>query len=178
MNEFNGEIKSATVTQKNLAQALGLTPARINQLIDEQIVVRDEFSRAGRVMLFESLRNFFLSKKQDEGTSFWKERTLHEKAKREMAELKLKERQGELYEASTVERVLTELLTDFKNKMLGLGHKVAPSCEMKSAAQICQQIDSEVENYLQELVAELSKETFQEVKADVDKESKEASVAQ
>ena len=162
-NEVSDEIKLMSVTQKSLARALELTPARINQLIDEEIIVRDETSRAGRVMLFDSLRNFFLSKKAtDDGVNFWKERSLHERAKRELAELKLQERQGELYEAETVERVLAELLTDFRNKLLGIGHKLSPPLENLPAAKICDIIDGEIIANMKELAEGVNKAKYGE----------------
>lgn len=133
----------------------------MNQLIDENIIVRDETSTSGRVLLFESLENWFLSKKATgDGVNFWKERSLHEKAKRELAELKLGERRGELYEAETVERVLIELLTDFKTKLLGLGHKLAPRLEGMTAAQITAIIDAEVNNCLEELSEGVESEKY------------------
>lgn len=140
---------------------MGLTAPRVNQLIDENIIVRDETSTSGRVLLFESLENWFLSKKATgDGVNFWKERSLHEKAKRELAELKLGERRGELYEAETVERVLIELLTDFKTKLLGLGHKLAPRLEGMTAAQITAIIDAEVNNCLEELSEGVESEKY------------------
>lgn len=151
-NDFDGEIKLCSVTQRGLAKALGVSAARVNQLIDEAIIIRDESSKAGRVLLFESLENWFLSKKASgDGVNFWKERSLHEKAKRELAELKLSERRGELYEAATVESALIELLTDFRTKLLGLGHKLSPRLEGLTAAQMADALDGEIEIILKEL---------------------------
>lgn len=162
-NRFDGEIKSASVKQKELAAALGLTAARINQLIDEGIVIRDELSRSGRVMLFDSLRNYFLSRKTtDEGTNYWLEKARHEKVKRELSELKLRRESGELYEAGTVERVLAELMTTFKNKLEGTGHKLATRLEGLTATEICAIIDGEMEEVLKELSDDASSERYED----------------
>lgn len=150
------DIRLLTVTQTSLGRALGITQQRIGQLIDEGIVVRDEMSKSGRVMLFESLQNHFLSKNANIGSgssnvNFWKERGLHEKAKRELAELKLSKSRGEVYDAATVEGVLSELLTNCRNKLLGLPSKYAPQLEGKSRAEIYSALMTAIEDELSEL---------------------------
>lgn len=148
------DIRKLTTTQTNLAKALGLTQPRINQLIEEGVIIRDEQDASGGVLIYRSLQNYFTAKATAGGedeADFWKEKALHEKAKRELAEIKLSERRGELYEASTVESVLIELLTDFRTKLLGLGHKLSPRLEGVTAAQIADIIDTEVEIILREL---------------------------
>lgn len=148
------DIRKLSTTQTNLAKALGLTQPRINQLIEEGVIIRDEQDASGGVMIYRSLQNYFTAKATADGTDeadFWKEKALHEKAKRELAELKLSERRGELYEASTVESVLIELLTDFRTQLLGLGHKLSPRLEGRTAAQISAIIDSDIESILREL---------------------------
>ncbi|MBR1645167.1 MAG: hypothetical protein IJ685_00175 [Selenomonadaceae bacterium] len=164
--KLNEEITSCTVTQTNLGRALGLSQQRINQLIDEGIVIRDDFDKAGRVMLYDSLQNFFLSKNATLGegsnnVNFWKEKGLHEKAKRELAEVKLAKTRGELYEASAVEGVLSEILTNFRSKLLGLPAKYAAQLEGKSRAKIYQLLNSAVEENLIELAAGLEGATFE-----------------
>lgn len=157
------EILTATITQTEFGKLVGLSQPRINQLLDEDVLVRDETSRSSRLMFFDSLKNFIQSKQStDAGVNFWKERSLHEKAKRELAELKLKERQGELYEADTVERVLADLLTDFRNKLLGIGHKLASQLENLPAAQIGDIIDAEVIANMKELAEGVDKAKYSE----------------
>ena len=146
------DIRFLTVTQTNLGKALGLSQQRIGQLIDEGIVVRDEMSKGGRVMLFESLQNHFLSKNvTGDSVNFWKERGLHERAKRKLAELKVGKAKGELYDASTVESVLVELLTNFRNKLLGLPTKYSTQLEGKNRAEIYDILTAAIEEELSEL---------------------------
>ena len=138
-NRIDAEIRLITVTQKQMSKALGLGTTRINQLVDEGILVRDETSRSGQLMLFESLQNFFLSRgtgSTDESVNFWKERGLHERAKRELAEVKLAKTRGELYESSIVEQTLSEILTNFRTKLLGLPSKYAPRLVKKTRGDI------------------------------------------
>lgn len=150
--KLDGDIRLMTVTQTNLGKALGVSQQRINQLIDEGIVVRDEMSRSGRVMLFESLQNHFLSKNvSGDSVNFWKERGLHERAKRELAEIKVFKARGEVYDAVTVESVLAELLTNFRNKLTGLPAKYSTRLEGKPREKIYEILTTAIEDELTEL---------------------------
>lgn len=152
MKRVSGDVRLLVVSQTQLAEFLGITTGRVNQLIDEGVVIRDPSSHKGEVILCESIQNYDLSgKATGDAVNFWKERGLHEKAKRELAELKLSERKGELYESATVERVLSELFINFRNRLQGLGHKLAGRLEGLTAAQISAIIDSEIEDNLEEL---------------------------
>ena len=167
---IDGEIQSMTCMQTQLARALNLSKQRINQLIDEGIVVRDETSFTGQVMFFESLQNFFLSRSVKLGgeisVNFWKERGLHEKAKRELAEVKLAKTRGQLYDATTVESVLSELLTNFRSKLLGLPAKLATQLEGKSRDEINSMLTAEIEENISELTERLANVSFVDNNAD------------
>lgn len=160
-----GDVKDATVTQSQLARALDVSKQRVNQLIDEGVVIRDEQATNGQVMLFESLQNYFLSRNVnagDDNVNFWKERGLHEKAKRELAELKLAKSRGELYDASIVEQTLSEILTNFRSKILGLPSKYAPQLDGKTRGDIYQTLTNAVEELLTELADELEGVNFED----------------
>lgn len=161
MKEANGlkvsaEVKTITVTQANLARALGLTPTRVNQLIDLDIVVRDDLDKSGGVFLFESVKNYYSSKqstRDDDGKSvnYWVEKAKHERIKRQQSELKLARDEGRLYEATVVERVMTEQLVGLRTNLMALGAKMAPRVEGRSRAEIAQLIDQEIEELLTNL---------------------------
>lgn len=165
-HKLDAEITCITVTQTALGRALGLSQQRIGQLIDEGIVVRDETARNGQVMLFESLRNYFLSRNvnlgDDANVNFWKERGLHEKAKRELAEVKLAKTRGQLYESATVEAVLSELLTNFRAKLSGLPAKYAPQLQNRTRSEIYKSLTSAIEELLTELAQNLEAATFED----------------
>lgn len=150
--KYSGNIKELTVTQTALGRALGLTTARINQMIDLEIVVRDERDPNGGVYLFESLRNYYQSKKaKEEDANLFKEKALHEKVKRQIAELKLAKEEGSVYEAGTVEAVMIEQLVALRTHLLSLGMKLAPQLEGKTPGEIADIINREVEDRLKEL---------------------------
>ena len=144
------EYLAMTVPQTFLAKVLGVTQGRISQLLAEGIIGRDEES--GRPRFHESIKNYYLSKNASgAGVNFWTEKALLERAKREMAELKLAQRKGELYIASEVEQELAEWLVEFRTKLLGLGHRLARQLEGKNATAICEIIDAEITDCLEEL---------------------------
>ena len=120
--------------------------------MEEKIVVRDETDAKGKILAFDSIRNYYLSQQSsDSGVNFWKEKGLHERAKRELAELKLKIQRGELYEASVVESVMIEHLTSFRTKLLGLPAKIAASLPTEIRGEVYDNLTRELENCLEEL---------------------------
>ena len=50
--KVRGKAREITVTQRSLADAIGLTPPRISQLIQEGVVIRDEKDKSGGVFLY------------------------------------------------------------------------------------------------------------------------------
>ena len=142
------------MTQVALARALGLTPARVNQLIQEEIVRRDEKDASGGVFLFQSVVNYlqfqFKQSKSDE-TNYFLEKARHEKVKRQIAELKLSKEEGRTYDAATVEAVMIEQLVGLRTHLLGMGMKLAGQLVGKTAAEISDIINREVEDRLTEL---------------------------
>ena len=138
---YEGDILSATLTQKEFAALVGLSPARINQLVQSDVLVRDAKSRDGRLMLFASMKKFY---EREDQTLYWRERALHERAKRQLAELAVARRESELYEASEVKGFLAEMIRSARAEFESLGKTLAPALIGKSAAQICVKIDEEI----------------------------------
>ena len=164
-----------------MGRILNLTPGRISQLVDEKIVTLNEADKNG-VCLVESLQNYWQSKQSREDgkgkVNFWEERGLHERAKRKTAELKLKKMKGELYDAATVEGVIIEHLTNFRNKLLGVPSKMSKQLEGKSVAQIFDILTLEIEEVLTELsqnleAADFNEEEFEGVDAEGDEAARE-----
>lgn len=146
---IRGEIRLWAVTQKQMAAALKLGTTRINELVADGIIVRDETARNGQVMLFESLRNYFLSRKTtDEGVNYWKEKGLNERAKRQLNEIKVRKADGELYEAKTVENAFIEMLMILRSGLLGLPSKMASVLQGKTRGEIYDILTAEIEGKL------------------------------
>lgn len=152
-------LSNLTTTQTGMAQVLGVTQPRVHQLIQDGIILKDP---AGNVLVIESLKNYYKQKAAIEDTEdvdLAKERALHEKAKREIAELKLAKMQGSVYDARTVELVMTEMYSNLRTQLLGLPSKLAPILEGKSKEEIYTAMTKELEEKLSEL-SQYSPELF------------------
>lgn len=168
--KISGEVKEFTVTQKQLAVAFGVSPGRINHLIDDGVIVRDEKSTSGAVLLYESIKRYWLNKGRsgsggDEGLeaelNLTNERAKHEKTKREIAELRLAKMERRVYDAKTVELVMTEMLSNLRTQLLGLPSKLAPQLEGQDKGEIYETMTREIEEKLSEL-SEYKPELFTE----------------
>ena len=80
--------------------------------------------------------------------------------------------EGSVYDARTVELVLTEMLSNLRTQMLGLPSKLAPQLERKKKEKIYEVMTKEIEEKLNEL-SEYTPEMFtkEEIKEDDDEDS-------
>lgn len=122
------------VNQKELAAILGITDRRVRQL-------KNEFGLFVRGMTAEKkTKNYCLEKcvpeyinykleaEVQQGTSYNKEKEQaeHEQIKKKISILKLRKLKRELHEADDVEEFLTDMLVNFKSRLLSVPQKVAP----------------------------------------------------
>ena len=121
------------VNQKQLADILGLTDRRIRQLKNDYGLFEKGMTSG------KSRKNYCLEKcipeyiefkvnsEMNRGTDLVKERQQaeHEEIKKKMSMLKLKRMKRELHAADDVELFLTNMLVDFKNRLLSMPQKVA-----------------------------------------------------
>lgn len=178
VKKVTGNFKNWTVTQTIFAQIIGVSVPRVNQLIDEGIVHRNPADKSGGVLLIQSLKDFVSSRqtsKDEEGNGdagFWKERGLHERAKRKMAELQLKKAEGNVYDATTVELAFIEMLSMLRTHLLGLPSKFATQLEGKNRNEIYDVLTDEIENKLLEMSEAYNPKEFREEKfSDVEVEN-------
>ena len=121
------------VNQKQLADILGLTDRRIRQLKNDYGLFEKGMTSG------KSRKNYCLEKcipeyiefkvnsEMNRGTDLVKERQQaeHEEIKKKISMLKLKRMKRELHAADDVELFLTNMLVDFKNRLLSMPQKVA-----------------------------------------------------
>lgn len=145
-----GIIREMTCTQTQLAKAIGVSQARVSQLIDEGIVIRDETATNGQVMLFESLQNYLLHKSGNtkSGINFNDEKALLMKAKRELAELKLAKAKGSLCSSADVEKLLTELFTTIRTQLTAIPALLAAQLEGQDRNAIYDILSSTIDEKL------------------------------
>lgn len=149
--KISKDLKTVTTTQTELARALGITQQRVSQLVKDGVVIRD---KNGAVILIESLNNFYKLQKEStdkEKVSLEAERALHERAKRELTELKLKEVKNELHSTNDIMLLVGGLVANFKRKMLGIPYKFSNRLEGKKADDINEMLTKEIHDSLIEL---------------------------
>lgn len=127
------DVESLTVSAAVLGDTFGVSDRRIRQMAEEGIISR---VAKGRYNYKESVKNYILSLKLavDASTSenpdgeldFNEEKALHERVKRHIAELKYQTMKGELHKAEDVQKVMVDMLTAFKTRILNIPAKVSP----------------------------------------------------
>lgn len=123
-------------TKKDLAQLFGLTVKRIEQLVQDGIITGDGGNPA-KYPLVDTVRGYtkYLSgkaygrDKKNANADLEKEKLAAEvrmkEAKAEMAELELKELDGELHRASDVEEILTDHVIMLRSALRALPGRLA-----------------------------------------------------
>ena len=164
--KITGNFKTWTVTQTLFGQIIGVSTPRVNQLIEEGVAHRNPADKSGGVLLIQSLKDYLTSKKstnEENGDAiFWKERGLHERAKRKTAELKLRKAEGEVYDALTVELAFTEMLSMLRSHLTALPSKFATQLEGKTRGEIYDILTREIEEKLFELSNAYNPKEFSE----------------
>jgi len=139
------------VNAKALAQMVGLTERRINQKAKENSV----FARSsnGNFESISWIENYYREKLiSDENIlSLDREKALHEKAKRETAELKLALMQGKAYNEEDIELAIAPMILAFKNRILAIASTVAEKLVGLAAKDIETMLDKEHKQALREL---------------------------
>jgi hypothetical protein len=138
-------------TSDGLAACLGLTRPRIIQLANEGVLSRDENSKYN---VIENIKRYLAYRAESKGEmSFDNEKTLHEKAKRELAELDLAQKKKELHCSADIEVMVGGMITIFKRRMLGIPHKMANILAGNNADDVYDLLTNEIHSALTELAA-------------------------
>ncbi len=151
------DISEIIVNTDVMADLLNYTRQRVNQLAKEGIL---EKNAPGRFPLKKNIKKYidFLRTGQrteedrEAQAEYWEEKALHEKVKREMAEIKLAKLRNQVHDASDIEMAMTNMLTTFRNRILGIPQKLAPKIiGMENLAEISEAINDELLEALIEL---------------------------
>lgn len=163
-------INQVTTTQTQMARALKVSQQRVSQMVKDGTLPVDA---GGSPLLVEGIRRYYSGKTGTDGdgsVDFDKEKALHEKAKREIAELQLSKMKKNAYSARVVEYVMTAMVANLRTQLLGLPSKLAPMLEGKTKEDIYIAMTKEIEEKLAEL-AEYSPDLFdEEAEEDEDEE--------
>ena len=149
------------VTSTYLGQVLRISSRRVRQLVEEGIIERD--AKTNKYHLPTCVHKYFEYKYESStgnDADYEKERALHEKAKREKAELILARMKGRLHDAEDVEMAMTDMIVRAKTKLRGIPIKIAPSLLAQTELSIIEDITlTAIDECLTEL-ADYSPELF------------------
>ena len=137
---------------RELAELLGVSERRVNQLVNEEILHREI---EGDFILTMAIATFYENKYagKDED-NYW-----GEAAKRKLAELELARRQNMSHDAADVERVMTDMLSNLRSQLMGIPAKLAARLENKDRTVIMDELAKEIRSRLSEL-SEYNPEMF------------------
>lgn len=135
-------------TVADLQVILQITQQRISQLEKQQIFKR---LANGKFDTYEAVRAFYDYKLAKDDLDYKVEQALHEKAKRQLAELELQKRKNEVHEAENVKLVMGDMLSNLRSQILGLPAKMAPVLANRDAEYIALEMTKEIEDRLTEL---------------------------
>lgn len=150
------------VNQKELARILNLTTRRIRQLKNEYGLFATSDSSDGKNRKVYKLEkcipeyiNFKIEAETSQGKAVVKEieQAEHERVKKQISILKLRKLRRELHEARDVEEFLTNMLVDFKGRLIAIPQKVAP---LVAAEDDLNRIMDTIEKEILEALEELS----------------------
>lgn len=134
-----------------------LTERRVRQLVEEGVIARvghgrfDLIDTVSKYVTFLKLASAGLDE-NDVAESLDYEKWLHEKAKREKAEIELAHIKNEMHHSEEVETVMNHMVMAFRSKMLSLPTKVAMMLVDKTDPK---QIEAIIEKDIHEALKEL-----------------------
>lgn len=146
------------VNTKVIAKMFSMTERNVRYLVEEGIIARvnhgryDLIDTVSRYITFLKMSNSEL----DEGKvqeSLEYEKWLHEKAKREKAEIELSHLKKGMHKADEVEKVLNHMLMAFRSKMLSLPSKAALFLASKDDPK---EVEALLERDINEALSELA----------------------
>lgn len=162
MSEETQKLKNVdhvTVSSSVLAGLFGLTDRRIRQLEKEGVIKK---VARGRYSLQENIKSYIshikanadLKEKNTEENKvdYDEEHALLERRKREKIEIELAAMRGTMHYSEDVQRVMNDMLANFKAKILAFPSKSAPSLiTLKNVADIQESLQVQMIEVLEEL---------------------------
>lgn len=176
------DISSITVSASVLGKIIGVTDRRIRQLADEGLLTKVS---SGRYNLQESLHSYILqlrvandaeknSPDLEDKLDYGMEKAMHERVKRHITELKYALMKGQVHRSEDVESVMTNMLTNFKTKIISLPSKLTPLLVNRDDKKyILDLLTNEMHEVLNELSEYNASDFYSDDYVDIDDEDEE-----
>lgn len=165
-NDSIDSINTLTVSGSMMAKVLNVTDRRIRQYAEEGLIDKAARGKYAFISSVQKYIAFIKTNKDIEGSiqskelNYDVEHAMHEKVKREIAEINLAKIKGEVHEAEDVKHVMEHMLSNFKARLMNIPSKLAPILLARDNISVIQSmIEKEVIEVLEEL-SEYNPEVF------------------
>jgi len=151
---INKNLLGTTTTQSEMAKILRLSQPRITQLVQDDIIKKDEVT--GKILVFPSLEKYYKIQADEavengDAIDYDREHARLEKLKADKEEIRVAKLQGELYEAKVVELAMQEIYTTLRTQLLGIPSKLAARLPEEVRGQVSELMTQELEGCLAEM---------------------------
>ena len=154
------ELKTRMVNAQELANLLGCTTQYVYLLAKQGILVKEgpsQFPLAENIQKY--LQYLLKSEKGSDKVLYWSERAKHERALRQMSELRLKKLHDKLHDAEAVEVIMNDMMAFFRKRTLAIADETPSKLVgIKNPAEICDILTDAVK----EALSDMSNYEFQE----------------
>ncbi|WP_312906837.1 hypothetical protein [Tissierella praeacuta] len=154
LNNLDGIVVTAGV----ISNMFGCTTRWVRSLAEEGIIDRlknGSYELQPTVNKYINHLKLSVEASTDEAMNkeeYWTEKTLHEKAKREIAELELAKMKGTMHKAEDVELIMTDMLERIRSKIMAMPSKLSPMLIARDEITVIQNmLEEEVYSVLEEL---------------------------
>jgi phage terminase Nu1 subunit (DNA packaging protein) len=138
-----------------IAKLFNVTERTISNLTNDGIISKAERGKYELVPTIQKYVKYLQEKafgKNISSGDYHGEKTAHERIKRQIAELELAKLRSQMLDADIVERVMSEMIVIFRNKILGIPQKLAPVLiNIDSTSEVYQILNKEMREALLEL---------------------------
>ena len=147
------ELCECYVSSQELANILGLTVRHVNRLAGEGMLVKEGPSQFPLAQNIQKYLQFLESKKKREDkTSYWAEKAKHERALRQMSEIRLEQMNNKLHDAKTVEAVMDDMMAFFRKRTLAVADETSSKLVgIKNPAEVCDILTDAVKEALDDM---------------------------
>lgn len=158
MSSAKTKVDEIVVNTTAVGKMFNLTERRVRQLVEEGVIGRiahgrfDLIDTVSRYITFLKLSSDGINE-DDVAESLDYEKWLHEKAKREKAEIELAHLKKEMHRSEDVEKVLNHMVMAFRSKMLSLPSKMAMILVNKNDPKL---IEALIERDIHEALKEIA----------------------
>jgi hypothetical protein len=172
------DISRITVSAGVLSKIIGVSDRRIRQLADEGILTKVS---SGRYNLQECLHSYILnlrvandaakSPELEDKLDYGLEKAMHERVKRHITELHYALMKGIVHKSEDVEAVMTNMLTNFKTKIMNLPSKLTPMLVNRADKKyVLDLLSYEFREVLEELSVYNASDFYSDDYVDIDEE--------